>query len=211
MKDNDIFDFIMDQQQVVMDELNVKKIKRVDDETELIKYNIKPNLPLLGQKYGSELQKIKENLNALNENEILNQIRNKNKLKIKLKDEVIFLGRDDLILEPESTKGYTSSGDDSFTVGLTTELTKNLVEEGIVRDVIRQVQTMRKNANFAVEDRIKIFALLDGTVGEAIFSFEELFKNEVLAVNLINESRTGEYTETVKIGNQNIKFSIERI
>ena len=211
MKDDDIFDFIMDQQQVVMDELNVKKIKRVDDETELIKYNIKPNLPLLGQKYGSELQKIKENLNSLEENEILNQIRNKNKLKIKLKDEVIFLGRDDLILEQESTEGYTSSGDDSFTVGLTTELTKNLVEEGIVRDVIRQVQTMRKNANFAVEDRIKIFALLDGTVGEAIFSFEELFKNEVLAVNLINESRTGEYTETVKIGNQNIKFSIERI
>ena len=211
MKDDDIFDFIIDQQQVVMDELNVKKIKRVDDETELIKYNIKPNLPILGQKYGSDLQKIKEKLNSLDENEILNQIRNKNKLKIKLKDEEIFLGRDDLLFESESTEGFTSSGDDNFTVGLTTKLTKNLIQEGIVRDIIRHVQTMRKNANFAVEDRIKIFAILDGQVGEAISSFEKLFKNEVLAVDMINESKTGEYSEAFQIANQNIKFGIERI
>ena len=211
MKDDDIFDFIMDQQQVVMDELNVKKIKRVDDETELIKYNIKPNLPLLGQKYGSELKTIKEKLNIIDENELLNQIRDKNKLKIKLKDEEILLGRDDLLFESQSTEGFTSSGDDNFTVGLTTKLTKNLIQEGIVRDIIRHVQTMRKNANFAVEDRIKVFALLEGQVGEAISSFERLFKNEVLAVDMINESKTGEYSETFQIANQNIKFGIERI
>ncbi len=211
IKDDDIFNFIIDQQQVVLDELNVKKIRRVDDEKELIKYNVKPNLPLLGQKYGSELKTIKDKLNSIDENELLKQIRNKNKIKIKLKDNEIFLGRDDLLFEPESTEGFTSSGDDNFTVGLTTKLTKNLIQEGIVRDIIRHVQTMRKNANFAVEDRIKIFALLDGPVGDAIFSFEKLFKNEVLAVNLINESRIGEYSETIKIRNQNIKFSIERI
>ena len=83
--------------------------------------------------------------------------------------------------------------------------------EMCIRDRIRHVQTMRKNANFAVEDRIKIFALLDGQVGEAISSFEKLFKNEVLAVDLINESKTGEYSETFQIKNQNIKFGIERI
>ena len=70
---------------------------------------------------------------------------------------------------------------------------------------------MRKNANFAVEDRIKIYALLDGPVGEAISSFEKLFKNEVLAVDLIKESKTGEYSESFQIGNQNVQFGIERI
>jgi isoleucyl-tRNA synthetase len=124
---------------------------------------------------------------------------------------VIFLGRDDLIFISESTDGYTSSGDDNFTVGLTIELTENLVQEGIVRDIIRHVQTMRKNANFAVEDRIKIYSLLEGSIGDAISSFETLFKNEVLAVDLIKESKTGEYSENFKIGNQNIQFGIERI
>jgi len=201
----------MDQQQVVLDELNIKMIIRVDNETELIKYKVKPNLPLLGQKYGSELQTIKQKLNVIDENELLKQIRNKNKYKIELKDDEIYLGRDDLIFESESTEGYTSSGDDNFTVGLTTQLNKELIQEGIVRDIIRQVQTMRKNANFAVEDRIKIYSLVDGPVWEAISSFEKLFKNEVLAVDLIKESKTGEYSETFKIGDQNIQFGIERI
>jgi isoleucyl-tRNA synthetase len=211
IKDDNLFNFIMDQQQVVLDELNIKMIIRVDNETELIKYKVKPNLPLLGQKYGSELQTIKQKLNVIDENELLKQIRNKNKYKIELKDDEIYLGRDDLIFESESTEGYTSSGDDNFTVGLTTQLNKELIQEGIVRDIIRHVQTMRKNANFAVEDRIKIYSLVDGPVWEAISSFEKLFKNEVLAVDLIKESKTGEYSETFKIGDQNIQFGIERI
>jgi len=211
IKEDDIFNFIMDQQHVVLDELNIKKIKRVDQETELIKYKVKPNLPLLGKKYGSELQTIKQRLNSVNENELLKQIRNKNKYKIELKDEEIFLGRDDLIFESESAQGFTSSGDDNFTVGLTTKLTEDLIQEGIVRDLIRHVQNMRKNANFAVEDRIRIYALLDGPVGKAIFSFEKLFKNEVLAVDLIKESKIGEYSESFQVANQNIQFGIERI
>jgi len=211
IKDDNLFNFIMDQQQVVLDELNIKMIIRVDNETELIKYKVKPNLPLLGQKYGSELQTIKQKLNVIDENELLKQIRNKNKYKIELKDDEIYLGRDDLIFESESTEGYTSSGDDNFTVGLTTQLNKELIQEGIVRDIIRHVQTMRKNANFAVEDRIKIYSLVDGPVWEALSSFEKLFKNEVLAVDLIKESKTGEYSETFKIGDQNIQFGIERI
>ena len=211
IKDDNLFNFIMDQQQVVLDELNIKMIIRVDNETELIKYKVKPNLPLLGQKYGSELQIIKQKLNGIDENELLKQIRNKNKYKIELKDDEIYLGRDDLIFESESMEGYTSSGDDNFTVGLTTQLNKELIQEGIVRDIIRHVQTMRKNANFAVEDRIKIYSLVDGPVWEAISSFEKLFKNEVLAVDLIKESKTGEYSETFKIGDQNIQFGIERI
>ena len=211
IKEDDIFNFIMDQKHVVLDELNIKKIKRVDQETELIKYKVKPNLPLLGKKYGSELQTIKQRLNSVNENELLKQIRNKNKYKIELKDEEIYLGRDDLIFESESAQGFTSSGDDNFTVGLTTKLTEDLIQEGIVRDLIRHVQNMRKNANFAVEDRIKIYALLDGPVGKAIFSFEKLFKNEVLAVALIKESKIGEYSESFQVANQNIQFGIERI
>jgi isoleucyl-tRNA synthetase len=211
IKEDDIFNFIMDQQHVVLDELNIKKIKRVDQETELIKYKVKPNLPLLGKKYGSELQTIKQRLNSVNENELLKQIRNKNKYKIELKDEEIYLGRDDLIFESESAQGFTSSGDDNFTVGLTTKLTEDLIQEGIVRDLIRHVQNMRKNANFAVEDRIRIYALLDGPVGKAIFSFEKLFKNEVLAVDLIKESKIGEYSESFQVANQNIQFGIERI
>ena len=123
----------------------------------------------------------------------------------------IFIAREDLIIEGESVEGYHASGDDHVTVGLTTSLTDELVKEGIVRDVIRQVQTMRKNANFAVEDRIKITGNLDGDVGEAIQSFEEFFKNEVLAVELVNDEASGEYTGELQIGGQTVHFGLERV
>jgi isoleucyl-tRNA synthetase len=150
-------------------------------------------------------------LNDADGAEVLAEIRSNKSYKMNLNGESISIGRDDLLIEAESAEGFTSSGDDNVTVGLTIKLTEELVQEGIVRDVIRQVQTMRKNANFAVEDRIIIYGLLDGPVGEAIRSFEGFFKNEVLAVELIEEDQSGEFSDSFQIGDQKIKFGLKRV
>ena len=211
IKEDAVADFILDQQQVVLDELNVKLIRRASLETDLIRYTIKPNLPILGQKYGKKLQSIRTHLGSVEGGDILNEIRTNKNYKILLDDGEISIVREDLIIESQSAEGLTASGDDNVTVGLTTKLTDELVKEGMVRDVIRQVQTMRKNANFAVEDRIKIKGNIDGTVGEAIQSFEEFFKNEVLAVELIDQEPEGEIKAKFQIGSQTVHFGLERV
>ena len=211
VKNDAIADFIFDQQSVVLDELNIKAITRAEVESELIRYKVKPNLPLLGQKFGKELPAIRNHLNDADGAEVLAEIRSNKSYKMNLNGESISIGRDDLLIEAESAEGFTSSGDDNVTVGLTIKLTEELLQEGIVRDVIRQVQTMRKNANFAVEDRIIIYGLLDGPVGEAIRSFEGFFKNEVLAVELIEEDQSGEFSDSFQIGDQKIKFGLKRV
>ena len=194
-----------------MDELNVKALRRTDEESDLIKYIVKPNLPLLGQKYGKELQMIQTHLSKMDADEILEDIRSNNSYKMELNKKIISIGRDDLLIEGKSAKGYTASGDDKMTVGLTTELSEKLIQEGIVRDLIRQVQNMRKNANFAVEDRIKIYWNIQGPIGNAVRSFESFFKNEVLAVELIDKESPGEYSASLKIGDQTVQMSIERV
>ena len=211
VKNDAIADFIFNQQSVVLDELNIKAITRAEVESELIRYKVKPNLPLLGQKFGKELPAIRNHLNDADGAEVLAEIRSNKSYKMNLNGESISIGRDDLLIEAESAEGFTSSGDDNVTVGLTIKLTEELVQEGIVRDVIRQVQTMRKNANFAVEDRIIIYGLLEGPVGEAIRSFEGFFKNEVLAVELIEEDQSGEFSDSFQIGDQKIKFGLKRV
>jgi len=211
VKNDAIADFIFDQQSVVLDELNIKAITRAEVESELIRYKVKPNLPLLGQKFGKELPAIRNHLNDADGAEVLAEIRSNKSYKMNLNGESISIGRDDLLIEAESAEGFTSSGDDNVTVGLTIKLTEELLQEGIVRDVIRQVQTMRKNANFAVEDRIIIYGLLDGPVGEAIRSFEGFFKNEVLAVELIEEDQSGEFSDSFQIGDQKIEFGLNRV
>jgi isoleucyl-tRNA synthetase len=211
VKDDGVADFIFEQQNVVLDELNVKSLHHAESESDLIRYIIKPNLPLLGKKFGKMLPQIRNYLKDADGDQILNDIRTQKNYTFDLNGESIILIRDDLLIDTESAEGFTSSGDDHVTVGLTIKLTEELVQEGIVRDVIRQVQTMRKNANFAVEDRIIIYGLLDGPVGEAIRSFEEFFKNEVLAVELIEEDQSGEFSDAFQIGDQKVQLGLKRV
>jgi len=86
-----------------------------------------------------------------------------------------------------------------------------LVQEGFVRDVIRHVQIMRKNANFAVEDRINIYGSFDGIVGEAVRAYKDYFMNETLTINMADEFKSSEYEDTFKVGGVEVKLGIDRV
>ena len=206
IQNDEIADFIFSEQDVIMDELNVKSITRAKSESELVSYRIKPNLPVLGQKYGKDLKKINEKLN--DNAAILDEIRENKKFKI---DENIYIIREDLLIEQDSVEGWTCSSNDSVAVGLSLSLNENLIKEGIIRDVIRHVQTMRKDANFAVEDRIKIYIELKGQVGESIKEFKDLFMREVLAVDVIESQNGGEFSGSFELDNQEFTIGLERV
>jgi len=206
IQNDEIADFIISEQDVVMDELNVKSISRAKSESDLVSYRVKPNLPVLGQKYGKDLKKINEQLNdSLN---ILDEIRNNKKFKV---DENIYIIREDLLIEQDSVEGWTCSSDDTVAVGLSLNLNDSLIREGITRDLIRHVQTMRKDANFAVEDRIKIYMELVGQVGDSIKEFKELFMSEVLAVEIIETKSGGEFSGSIEVKNQTFTIGLERV
>ena len=105
--------------------------------------------------------------------------------EIVLKTEVgdLTLNQEHLLIETSSAEGLIATKDESITVALSTELNDELIQEGLVRDLIRQVQLMRKNADFAVEDRIEVFGEFDGKLGEALNTYKEYFCNETLTVS----------------------------
>ena len=208
IKNDEISDFIFSEQDVVMDELNVKSLARAKSESDLISYRIKPNLPLLGQKYGKDLKKINQKLHEDDDSRVLEEVRKNKKYKI---DENIFIIREDLLIEQDSIEGWTCAGDDTVAVGLNMNLSENLIKEGIIRDVIRQVQTMRKDANFAVEDRIKIFIEAKGLIGDAIKQFKDLLMSEVLAVDIIEANNRGEFSGSFEMNNQICTVGLERV
>jgi len=143
--------------------------------------------------------------------EILREIRNNKKYKLMIGEKSVYLLREDLLIDSIPNDGLSSNGDDKITVGFTLKLDKNLIMEGHVRDIIRQVQTMRKNANFAVEDRIKIYMDIDSKIKNAISSFEELFKNEVLATEVNYEFSKGDFSGKFVIDGQEVQFGLERV
>ncbi len=211
LSDNSIKEFVIENQNIILEELNVKNIKYVDSTDKLIGYIIKPNLPFIGQDYGKELPKIKDAISKMDSDKIVSDINQDGEVAIHLESKTINLKRDAFLIDKESKEGYTSESDGNITVGLTTELSEKLVQEGIARDVIRHVQIMRKNANFAVEDRINIYGSFDGEIGDAIKANEDYFKNETLTVNMIDEFQSGEYEESFEIKGTRIKISINRI
>ena len=128
-----------------------------------------------------------------------------------LQSGTLVLTKDAFLMVTRPKQGLTVELDGGITVGLTTKLTEELVQEGVVRDVIRHVQIMRKNANFAVEDRINIYGSFDGTIGEAVRAYKDYFMNETLTVKMTDEFQPGEYQDTFKVGSVDIRLGIERI
>ncbi|MBI66894.1 MAG: isoleucine--tRNA ligase [Candidatus Marinimicrobia bacterium] len=211
LSDNSIEEFVIENQKIILEELNVKKIKFVKSTDKLIGYEIKPNLPFIGQDHGRELPKIKDAILKMDSDKIVSDLNQDGEVKILLSSNSIILKRDAFLINKKSKKGYTSESDGNITVGLTTELSEKLIQEGIARDVIRHVQIMRKNANFAVEDRINIYGSFNGQVGDAIKAYEDYFKNETLTVNMIDEFQSSEYEESFEIKGTIIKIGINRI
>ena len=105
---------------------------------------------------------------------------------------------------------YKRQGDDNHTVGLIIEINEDLKNEGIARDAIRQVQNMRKNANFAVEDRIDIHSDLSGKIGNAIKANIDLFKNEVLALSIFEKKEDVEYSSRIEIDNEILHIGLNK-
>jgi isoleucyl-tRNA synthetase len=201
--------FIMNNQDVVLDELNVKSIERITEADQLISYRIKPNLRTLGQKYGKGLAEIKILLEQSNPIDLIKNIQSTG--EINLKNGEYFLTRDDIFIETKAEEGFAAASDSGITVGLSLELTEDLILEGIVRDVVRSVQNMRKEAGFAVEDRIEISWDLDGQIAEAVGKFDVYFRNETLT-NIISEKiENADYSGSVELNEKMFIINLKKI
>jgi len=189
----------------------VKSIERISNSDILIKHIIKPNLPVLGPKYGKLIGKIKAELEKSDSTSLIEILTKTDRIILNINKNIINLDRDDLLIEKTSAPGFTAAGEGNMIIGLTTDLTDELIREGIVRDAIRQVQIIRKKAKFMVEDRINIYGTFDGPVGDAIKANKEYFYNETLTQKIIPEQQSGEYNEEITVRDWRFNIAIERV
>ncbi len=211
VKDDSVADFVEKYKSVILEELNVKGIERLSDSESLLSYSIKPNLPVLGPKYGKILGKIQNQLRESDESALIDSINKNGQIQLNIDSVPVILESGDLLIDKASADGFSSTGEADMTIGITTGLTPELIQEGIVRDVIRQVQIMRKKAKFVVEDRINIYGSFDGAVNDAIMANKEYFLNETLTQNIIPEDKSGEYRDSFTVRDFNFTIAIERV
>ena len=143
-------------QDIVADELNVKNVKFTDDVRDFTSYSFKPQLKTVGPKYGKMLGAIKAALNDIDGNAAMDELNATGALKLDVNGQEIELFKEDLLIDTAQIEGYESVNDNGITVVLDTNLSPELLEEGFVREIISKIQTMRKEADFEVMDRIKV-------------------------------------------------------
>ena len=196
-------------QEIVADELNVKNIKFTDDVRDFTSYSFKPQLKTVGPKYGKMLGGIKAALNDIDGNAAMDELNTTGVLKLDVNGQEIELFKEDLLIDTAQIEGYESVNDNGITVVLDTNLTPELLEEGFVREIISKIQTMRKEADFEVMDKIRV--TYEGSEkAEAVFEKNStLIGGEVLATEVVKAEPAG-YVKEWKINGEAVTMGVEK-
>ncbi len=197
-------------QEIAADELNVKNIKFTQDVRDFTSYNFKPQLKTIGPKYGKMLGGIRKALDNLDGNTAMDEINAEGSLKLDVDGQEITLFREDLLIETAQVPGFVSENDSGITVVLDTNLTEELLEEGFVREIISKLQTMRKEADFEVMDKIRV--TYEGSEkAEAIFAkHAESIGSDVLADDVSKAAPEG-YVKAWKINGEDVTIGVRKM
>ena len=197
-------------QEIIQDELNVKKVEFTDDVRAFTSYSFKPQLRTVGRKYGKYVNEIKEILAGLDGNQAMDTLNETDLLSFETQDGTkVELAKEDLLIDMAQVPGFVSEGDNFVTVVLDTNLTPELIEEGFVREIISKIQTMRKEAGFEVMNHINVFQDGNDKLAEILKNHTEEIKKEVLADNILIGTMGG-YTKEWDINGEKGMFGVEK-
>ena len=203
-------DFIKNNQLQILEELNVKNIEFVNNLSEIVSYEIKPLFNILGQKFSKNTGKIVNAIKKIDANKIVETMQSKGELLIPETDYVIT--NEDIEIVQNGLDEYSLSSNNKILVSLNTKLTKSLINEGEIRDLIRKVQNSRKELDFQVEDRITIDIYCSDEFYNSLNNNLDYFKNETLCTNIsrIESINIGNF-DKININSENIHLLIKRV
>ncbi|MFP8489679.1 isoleucine--tRNA ligase [Gracilimonas sp. Q87] len=195
---------------IILEEVNVKDIQFVDDDSGIVEKSAKPNYPVLGKRLGPKMKAVAAKVNQLTTEEITEFEKN-GWIDLEIDDETIRIDSEGLEIIRTGLEGWTVETEKGLSVAVDTALSEELIQEGIAREFVNRVQNMRKEANFEVTDRIAIGFTGSDTIKEAVVSMSDYIKKETLAEELqIKELDISDFTKTWEIGGEECTISIRR-
>jgi isoleucyl-tRNA synthetase len=196
---------------IILDEVNIKKIEFVRDDSGIVKKSAKPNFPILGKRLGSKMKDVVPKIKNLSDKR-LTQYEEEGTIELDLgKQGSIQLSGDDLKIIRSGLQGWQVETEQGLSIALDTSLTDELVQEGLAREFVNRIQNMRKEADFNVTDRIQIGVEASDKMARAIASMDEYIKQETLAKKIVGTPlETSAYTKTWKIDGQECTIFLQK-
>ena len=142
--DSSITSFILDQQQIILDELNIKTISIVKELKDMGSFSIKPNFKILSSKFDEDMQTIVKYIATLDQYHVMDKYLSNEKIA----SEEFDIIKEDIIIQIEGHEKEEAFFSNDVIVSISTEIDENLAAEGLIRELIRHIQVMRKEADF---------------------------------------------------------------
>ena len=194
---------------LVKSEVNVKEIELISNSSGILIKKVKPNFKILGPKLGKKLSIAVEKIKNLETSEI-EKIEQNQSIVLKLEGEDVTLEANDLEIISEDIEGWLVASENSITVALDIQLNEKLINEGICRELVNKIQTLRKDSGLKVTDKINLKFQKDIILEKAIFENQNYILSETLAENLEFLDSLNNGIE-IKFDNINSKLHLTKI
>jgi isoleucyl-tRNA synthetase len=196
---------------VILEEVNIKELVALKDDSDIVNKAAKPNFKSIGPKFGKNANKVAGKIKELNSDQI-SGLEQGEEVKTDINGEIISIKREDVEIISTEIKGWLVESEEGVTVAMDTELDNSLIEEGLAREFVNRVQNMRKDSGFEVTDKIKINFVGSDKFFNAINAFKDYVSNETLAKDLSRkDSVNGESSQDWEIGEYSCSIQITKV
>ena len=168
---------------LILNEVNVKELKFVDNAAGILVKKIKPDFKKLGPRYGKIMKALAAAIQAMSQDEI-NAFEKAGTFTLTFEGQEAMIERADVEIISEDIPGWLVANEGRLTVALDITVTENLRKEGLARELVNRIQNLRKSSGYDITDKISVTVLSNDGMDEAIKDFNSYIANQVLAVSV---------------------------
>jgi isoleucyl-tRNA synthetase len=169
---------------LIKHEVNIKEIQILDDASDILIKQIKPNFKALGPKFGKDMRFIASEVGKFTQEDI-NKIEKTGNISFEINGKNIILGAEDVEISSKDIEGWLVANEGGLTVALDVTLTDGLRKEGVARELVNRVQNTRKDSGLEVTDKIKLTVLKFNNLQQAITDNKEYIMSETLTSEMV--------------------------
>jgi isoleucyl-tRNA synthetase len=196
---------------LLADELNVKRVRLLGSAGEAVSYSIKPLPRQLGQKYKGQFPQVSQAILALDPESAARSLQAGQPVPVTVNDQTLDVLPEEVEVRVEARHGLAVASDGPYLAALATDLTPELVGEGLAREFVRRVQDLRKTADFDIADRIRLYVQATPILAEAIQRHRDYIMGETLSVELAEgQPPEGAAALTVEFDGETVTAGIQK-
>jgi isoleucyl-tRNA synthetase len=195
--------------EVILEEVNIKELIVLEDDSAIVNKSAKPNFKVVGPKYGKLVKALTNAIKELDKNAV-SILEKTGEYELSIENELIKISIEDVEIVSHEIEGWIVESEEGVTVAIDTELNEDLIAEGYAREFVNRVQNMRKDAGFDVVDRINVSFSSESKMSEYVSKFSDYITSEVLADSLSSKIDFEGTKQEFKIGDYDCTIAVAK-